>query len=650
MGAVVVLACTTTAMITRAQAPADPRLRPMQLPTQVLDNAGTAWIVHGGGMVQQQGGNTPVFGQLGQLQVNGVSLVARGNVPAMMDERTGEILLENLSVGGVGVSRRILIDRGDGTVRFVDTFRNPAGGREQTLNVNYIVSLNFGLQQAQMVADPRRPQQTLGWAASVHGNRAAHLTWAGSRGRVMPRLIHAEGTNVLNVAFTLVVPPGKAVSLAHVHGTSPSLEHAIEQVSGPSREGRLLAGVPTDVRRTLVNVRQASPILPDELELLRGDLKGDVVELVNGDQLRGLVQTPRLSVRGGFGVVEVPAEKLLGVVALGRLRPVHLLVSREGEVFGGELLTDALVVALSSGQVVRVPASQVARVGMRMLEGEPEELRATAKPQVQLRSGERMAIASPTEPLQVATRYGVLKLPPQSVAEVLLVGENLPTHAVRLVDGSRLSGVLLAETLEVTLDGAAGSARLSLPVSGVRSVRPTPRGDDADEELGSPVDGRLVVLPDDVLRGTLAGVLELETGFEPVRVEGAQVRAVERAGESAVGGELRVTLWDGTVITGRPSRPGLTMRLSAGLELMVPVDLVGRYEHPAPRPSDFMAERVRGLVAELDAVEFRTREAAQRQLLAMGSAIVPLLRELQPSQPPEARQRIEQILAELSRP
>jgi hypothetical protein len=62
-----------------------------------------------------------------------------------------------------------------------------------------------------------------------------------------------------------------------------------------------------------------------------------------------------------------------------------------------------------------------------------------------------------------------------------------------------------------------------------------------------------------------------------------------------------------------------------------------------------MVERIRSVVAELNADDWKQRERAEAQLIAMGSAVISVLRELGPGQPPEAQQRIDSILKQLEK-
>jgi len=217
--------------------------RSVTLPFNLTDNVGNQWLIYGNGMVQQQGGNAPVFAQLAQITVNGANINMRGNQQGKVDEKTGELLLENLVAGGVSVTRRVLIDPGEGSIRFVDTFKAVGNnaGKAATVNLNYSNNFNFGIMQARTVMDPRRKDQPMGWAAMTHGNRAIHQTWAAAGSKLAPKINWPEGSNVLQVAFALEIPAGKEASLVHYHGSTETLEKAAELVGGGAKGARLLA-------------------------------------------------------------------------------------------------------------------------------------------------------------------------------------------------------------------------------------------------------------------------------------------------------------------------------------------------------------------------------------------------------------------------
>jgi hypothetical protein len=96
----------------------------------VSDNAGNQWRFYPGGWFQQQGAR-PVYSQAAMLTINGNQVNSNTNV-AKVDEKTGEIIFAGLVGQGVTVTRRILMDKESGYVRYVEVIKNTTG-QEQTI-------------------------------------------------------------------------------------------------------------------------------------------------------------------------------------------------------------------------------------------------------------------------------------------------------------------------------------------------------------------------------------------------------------------------------------------------------------------------------------------------------------------------------------
>ena len=71
-------------------------------------------MIYQGGWIQMQG-NQPLYSQGGIIQINNNQPNFRGN-QAKQDEKTGEIVFENMNVGGFNITRRVLIDMASGTL------------------------------------------------------------------------------------------------------------------------------------------------------------------------------------------------------------------------------------------------------------------------------------------------------------------------------------------------------------------------------------------------------------------------------------------------------------------------------------------------------------------------------------------------------
>jgi hypothetical protein len=112
---------------------------------------------------------------------------------------------------------------------------------------------------------------------------------------------------------------------------------------------------------------------------------------------------------------------------------------------------------------------------------------------------------------------------------------------------------------------------------------------------------------------------------------------------------VSVTLWDGTSLSGQVQGQSLRVSLSSGGSMQVPLAVVLKYEQPQPQPSNQMIEKIREVIADLNADDWKKRDRAQATLVNMGPVASGILKKLRDSQPPEAQQRIDAILKELDK-
>src|SRR5439155_14549206 len=159
-----------------------------------------------------------------------------------------------------------------------------------------------------------------------------------------------------------------------------------------------------------------------ERELLRGDIF-DVVEIRGGDQMRGTIKETSYDLTTFYGKVTLAPSRVIGMMNVGEFRPRQLIVTSDGEIFGGKLAKETLNLELTTGQTTQIPLSQITRVGYRKRSDEPEEW-TFDKPFVSLRSGERVGVEMPTSPIEVVTRYGPFKLEPKSIATIAFETEE----------------------------------------------------------------------------------------------------------------------------------------------------------------------------------------------------------------------------------
>lgn len=615
------------------------------LPWQASDGHGQSWYVYQPWLVTLQG-NFPVYNQAAVIAVNGTQPQLNG-FAARVEEKTGELVIENMPVGQLTLTRRVLVNPDDGSCRVVDAVRNTTAG-DLPLSLSLSSTVNYGVQSSQLIPDPRKPGQNLAWAAAVAAgqNKAAVDVYALPGGRVVPTIESQQGSNQVQATVTTTVPAGKEVAFVHWHVVTNGTEAGAQWVRD-ARPTKLLADLPAAVRRQIVNVGGAGVLPGLDAEVLRGDAL-DVVEVRGGDRFNGTLLAPSYKLETFYGTVELPAEKVVGVVNVGPFRPRQLVVTADGQVFGGHLQSPTADLQLSSGQKVQIPLAQVTRFGYRKRPGEADAADDTplAAPYAVMTTGERIGVTLSPDAVPVVTRYGSLSLPPAALASIVFNGDESAVHTVTLTDGSHFTGLVTAAAFDAKLTAAVGDhggQAVKLPVGMLNRIVFSTKADDAAD----PATATLQVRNNDLLVGVVQGALKLDTAFDTIALQGPEVRALARAKDNA--GDAVVTTWDGTKFNGQLQEGELPLKLACGVELRVPVGLLDGYANPTPAVPGGMVDRVKQLVADLNADDWKQRDTASQQLVKLGPGVVGALKATRDAQPPEAQQRIDAIVKQLQK-
>jgi hypothetical protein len=610
----------------------------VNLPYYVQDNKGNQWRVYQGGWLQQQG-NMPLYSQGAQIMING-NQPNMNNNQGRMDDKTGELVIENLQAqNGLVVTRRIFVDKEQSLVRYVDVIKN-TGNQPVQAQVQIQTNFNYGVQNSQVISDPKRKGQELAWVAQTGGGASVMEIYGGKGAKTVFNINPQGNNNYVQATINPTIAPGKEVALMHMHAVVASVDAGAQFVKN-MRESQILKSVPKDLRKILINFAGGQAFIGD-IEILRGDLL-DVIEVKGGDQYKGTLKEANFSLQTFYGKVELPVEQVIGVINVGRYRPRQLLVTTDGQIFGGKLAKDTIDLELSSKQVIKVPLTQITRVGYRKRSGEPEEW-TFEKPIVLMRSGERVGIKLPTEPIAVVTRYGRLTIKPETVAAILLQTEDSGVHQVTLTDGSKFAGLLDATSFPMTLDNGSGAEqKVTFPASAVARMQFTNKVADGDDDDRA----TLTMANDDVLVGTLGGKLAVDTAFDTISINAGEIKSLTHPTPGSL--DVSVTLWDGTTLSGQLQDQELACHLTSGLDVKVPVALLAEYQQPQPAPADQMVDRIKATVKELNAEDWKVRDHAEATLVAMGPVAIGVLKELRPSQPPEAQQRIDSVIKELEK-
>lgn len=607
----------------------------VNLPYQVQDNQGTTWMLYGSGWLQQQG-NMPMYSQGAVLFINQNQPNMNTN-QAKLDPKTGEVIFENMPCQNTTITRRIKIDKEAGVARYIDIIKNTQNA-EQTVNLMLQTNTNYGVNSAQVMTDPKKKANQIAWIAQTSGNKTVVEMFSGKGAKNTFNINYQQGNSQVSANISLAIPAGKEVAIMHLHTTTTDPGSGQRWVEG-YKETALLKEIPAALRKIIVNFNTGSNFIGD-FEVLRGDLF-DVVELRSGDQYRGTLKETAWKLTTFYGPVELAVDKVIGLINVGEFRPRQLVVTSDGEVFGGKLDKDTVAVELSSGQVTQVPLAQVARIGYRKRQGEPEEW-TFDKPLVLMRSGDRIGVQVPAYDIEVASRYGAMKLKPAALAAITFANEEHGIHEILLADGSRFSGLATAEKFDMKLSSSGKDTTVTFPSSAIARLQITTKVEEPDDSMPT-----LALSNEDLLVGTLAGKLKLETAFDTLNLDAGQIRSLRR--NKGTIQDVQVTLWDQTMVSGQLAETELACNLKCGVTMKVPVALVEEYNQPTPQPTEAMIKKVRDTLVELAAEDWKARDRAESALVGMGPVILGTLKDLRGGQTPEVQQRIDSVLKQLEK-
>ncbi|HEY7116800.1 MAG TPA: hypothetical protein VH475_09450 [Tepidisphaeraceae bacterium] len=626
------------ALTTFAQQPAGTG-QLVQLPYVFPDESGSQWDVQFDGSIGD-GGNDLYDGG-GRLFINNMAQYQSPTQQAVLDPARHELNFPPMQLAGLNVSRRVAVLPSLSTVRFTEILENPTAAPIKA-QLRCYFNMGQSLVNAVPLVDEKKTRsQPCGFALADPNNAVAMIA-CGRGAKLQPRFNYRMNDDNVDIFYDVEVPARQTVVIVHLQLRRRTADQAADDWK-ELRERDLLSDLPRELRKRVVNFPGGDPLVGD-LEILRGDAL-DVVELRGGDAYRGTLKIDRFCLQTLYGPLILPANKVVAMLNVGTFKPSQLLVTNDGEIFGGRLDVDSLPLEMTGGQLTRIPLSQITRLGYRHRVGDVDEWNFENTPTAYLRSGERIRIDRPPGDFNLATPSGPVRLNPGVIASIVFQGEDNNVPEVHLVDGTRLSALLGASAFEMALPGLGGPQqpqRARFPAAALLRFNFAP---EREPDFLTPT---FTLANQDTLVGTIGGTLSLETPFDTIHVEGDQIKALAH---TRAGGDhdVQVTLWDDSTLSGRLVESHLTCLLKCGVSLRVPIALIARYEQPLPLPSPPMVARIRHIAHQLDSDDWRVRDAAQTQILAIGPSVMSVLRQMQPTAPTEAAQRMELIVSRLSR-
>ena len=371
-------------------------------------------------------------------------------------------------------------------------------------------------------------------------------------------------------------------------------------------------------------------IAPNDLGLRRSPF-ADLVLLAGADPVKGTITNESFSVQTAYGLVKLPAEKVVGMTAR-KDRTVELLLV-DGQVVCGKFPAGKLNIKLPDGASRQIATDRLKLWSFKISKARPRKI-VSLLPAAVLRTGDHLAFDTKGSAFKLRTPGGVVALAAKDLLEIAGGKDDKAKHTVRFTNGSILRGTL--EPAEIT-PALAGGRKLTLGRE-IVALRFS-----AEK---SPVTWltRVDLAGGDMLWGQIANEkLKFRTGDGLVEVRPADVKKLSMDGTGE--GEADLALWSGKRLVGHLEAETIAFRISPGPKLAVAVKQIVGIVRATPFPPDRVAESVERLVERLGDDSYKVREQATKLLMTLGPPLRGFLEKHRDHRDLEVRERIKIILA-----
>ncbi len=533
----------------------------------INDSLGFRWDINCNGQVND-GTNDAYDGGM-QLRVNGTQFQWSSNGRMSKDGR--EVEYGPWATGAMRVSRRIYVDAKIGYCRWIDIFENTSG-QQQSLTIQYYSNLGDSVQSVRTSTGGG----TVGekdWAVVTGGSSGSSRpslvhVFATRSAKVRPKFTFSNGSDNIYYNVVLKVPARKAVALCLIEAQRRPVSEA-HKFMEEFKLSRELQKIPAPLRRIVQNMG-GSTLTLESIELPRRE-EHDLAVLRNGDELLGTIRNKQFVIETFYGKLELPAGRVIGLNVPTASDPHVQVVLTDGQVVAGKFVNAPLTLTMTNGSEMALPLSKLQTAAYRLSTERPDEI-AVKKQAVVLRSGQRLFYQRDNIDYTYHTEYGTVKLDPDDVRAIVLDTPEGGLHRVTFRNGSVLSGLLVAEDLELKLDlGPTLSIRRHLVSQLLLSVAEAKESDLAEMTLRN----------EDRLRGRIAAdALTLKTKYGQVVAKPAEIASLEFQGDEF--GRVQIGLHNGTTVTGTLVGDAIRFQIEAGPELPIFIGHIMGLTSPKP--------------------------------------------------------------------
>ena len=633
LGVVLVLA---TASWTQAAGKVSPLMKSNRTVSgthNINDKLGNRWDIQiYYGTLQQ--GTSYIFSNASFLYLNGNNFQA-SNGQGKLNKKGDEVQIGPYSRNGLQIYRRVKVFSKQGIARWLDIYVNPSS-KAITISPMTRTQMNYGISSTKSnTGKGSFTKKDFACRVTTQRNGGPAALWVPFGPGIKKRPTVNVNGNQLQCTYSIKVPPKSTVIIASF----------IAQNKNTSKLDKMMKNFPADsffsdldpkVREMIVNWEFGSAGF--RINLPRQG-RSDLVRLKNNNPMFGQIKNEMFPLTTMFGQANLPAKKVVGLITKpGGAGEVRVVLT-DGQVLSGTMENHSLILSIASVGEQIIPISDIRHWSYRLTKEKPAAL-PSKQAYLMLRSGDRLQFEPGSLKLRLQTRAGGVELLSKTLKQVQFDLPKGGIHRVLFTNGSTLGGIVEPDVLEMTTT-EFGPQKIDRNL--VRSIDYINK-----PEIADPNQTRVVMVGGNVMTGHLVvKSFQLKTVYraEPVKIDPVNIASMLPVANKQ--GLVQITLWNGTILTGRPIPDVLSFQMDPGPVVRLPISQLISLHQPNALPPDQVQTKVYKLIAQLGSETYSDRKDAQKQLERMGPTIVPILKKHEKSKDPEIRQRIQQLLGTL---
>jgi hypothetical protein len=602
----------------------------------VTDSSGFMWDIQANGSILD--GSSDTFDSAFLLYANSNSF--DGSAPA---EKKGVYTYGPSDMGGIQVSRDIMLSTDPGGIVVVDSFKNTGGAAVNVTPMNYSDMGETATPQQLMTK--RGTMQAFVYP-QMNGRSSVTAIFGESNTKYLPTM--SVSGDELTINFPqFKLPAGQTRSIGYFIAQRPTGSQA-ELRDDKKAFSKAMRQISSKKRFNFLNLSGMNIFSVGDIELVaQGET--DYLETLGGDKVYGTLTTKEFVLETSLGQRKLTTEQIVNVIGMENGRKFQV-IANDGSALTGKLEPSSVQFALTDGGSGQIALDEIQRLVPKLPEAlaskDPKERAKWFKfdqPLFVFKNDDRIAGELLSKEIVIHTSIGEIAIPIETLRSIELNNDNgaLNTASFTTKDGQVFTGVFYEEMkvkvwTSKTIDVSPGSLKTIYLQGGSQ--------EEASGEV--PSDKSLLKLSEsEFLFATIKSdkkPLVFETAFGKRTIDPEQISSLENV--PGISGEMKIVLWDGSSLTGRLGEEKILFDV-LGRDMELLPSMVSNFTNPNAVPPESLRQKFVDLIKQLDSPKFEDREAAFAKLEKDAEKIKGLLEtHLKKAETAESRARLLKLL------